>query len=69
MALKQNNKMWKVVFGNGAKRRSGGLKSVLVVKSLTGALPPLSGGIWRSVSPLADVQNLWINFSFRPDIQ
>ncbi len=30
MALKQNNKTWKVVFGNGARRRSGGLKSVLV---------------------------------------
>lgn len=47
MALKQNNKMWKVVFGNGAKRRSGGLKSVLVVKSLTGTEPPLIDDFWR----------------------
>jgi hypothetical protein len=65
MALKQNNKMWKVVFGNGTKRRSGGLKSVLVVKSLTGTLPPLSGGIWRPATPLADVQNSYINFCLR----
>jgi len=56
MALKQNNKMWKVVFGSGAKRRSGGLKSVLVVKSLTGTLQPLIDDFWRPATPLADIR-------------